>query len=123
MTTISELRDAVRLLLDVMDMQEKRESGEFHIPADSAKSVWDKAKQKAVDALSADPAKASGSAPDVETIARKLFEAEPLALQRNHRGEWAWDKLSATERQAWLSFAQAAIEILQPATRRPARRR
>jgi hypothetical protein len=57
-------------------------------------------------------AKASGSAPDVETVARKLFGSE----QRSRSGEWAWDECSSIEREGWTEIAQAAIEILQPST-------
>jgi hypothetical protein len=45
------LQKAIRELLDAMDMQEKRETGEFHITQESAKYIWDSAKAFAEIAL------------------------------------------------------------------------
>ena len=44
---------ALRKLLDTMEMQEKRESGEFHIPQDVALGLWSDAKAEARSAIDA----------------------------------------------------------------------
>jgi uncharacterized protein (DUF488 family) len=48
---IRKLKEAIRKLDSAMDMQEKRETEEFHIPQHTARDVWDKARQAAREAL------------------------------------------------------------------------
>ena len=48
---IKDLQDTMRELLGVMEMQEKRESEEFHIPQDVALLLWNKAKERAYTVL------------------------------------------------------------------------
>jgi len=43
-----EATEVVQELLSAMEMQEKRETGEFHITQPVAKQIWDEAKDKAV---------------------------------------------------------------------------
>lgn len=43
----SELVDALRLCLSAMEMQEKRDAGEFHIPQSTAWAIWSEAKAAA----------------------------------------------------------------------------
>lgn len=40
---IAELRAALKGCLDAMDMQERRELGQFHIPQQTALPIWRKA--------------------------------------------------------------------------------
>lgn len=40
---IHDLRKALSACLDAMDMQEKRERGEFQIPPDSMLAIWQRA--------------------------------------------------------------------------------
>jgi hypothetical protein len=47
-----ELLEALRSCLSAMDMQEKRETEEFHIPQHSAWHIWSEAKTKADAAIS-----------------------------------------------------------------------
>ena len=43
--------NAIVDLLEVMEMQEKRETEEFHISASAFKPIWDEAKDKAKEAI------------------------------------------------------------------------
>lgn len=43
--------EVIKKLLNAMDMQEKRESEEFHIPQKTAKAIWDEAKEDAIQYL------------------------------------------------------------------------
>lgn len=47
----TQKREAIKALLDAMEMQEKRETGEFHIPQKTARAIWDEAKAKGFAAL------------------------------------------------------------------------
>lgn len=44
---VASLVKATRRLIEVMQMQEKRESGDFHIGADSFRPLWDEALRQA----------------------------------------------------------------------------
>lgn len=45
-------QEAIKALLNAMEMQEKRETGAFHIPQHTARPIWDEAKAKGIAALS-----------------------------------------------------------------------
>jgi len=49
---VDDLYKVCEGLIQVMEIQEKRETEEFHIPAHSFKPQWDKAKQDAREVLS-----------------------------------------------------------------------
>lgn len=49
-------REAIRALIDAMEMQEGREAGEFHISQPVARGIWDDAKAKGYAVLNAAPA-------------------------------------------------------------------
>ncbi len=51
-------------MLSAMNMQEGRESGEFHIPPYTAKAIWDEAKEAAQAALAA----REGKPPQAEQV-------------------------------------------------------
>ena len=42
-----EARQIIREMLTVMEIQEKRESGEFHLSANAMRPLWDRAKDRA----------------------------------------------------------------------------
>ena len=46
-----DLVQIIKDLLETMEMRDKRESGEFHIPPSCAKAIWDESKQNARDFL------------------------------------------------------------------------
>lgn len=59
--------DALKQLLDVMDMQDKRESLEFHISADAAQALWEAAVQVGEEYLTELKSKDAGGALNSES--------------------------------------------------------
>lgn len=50
-TALGEIRETIVRLLEAMEMQEKRESGEYHIPGETANALWQDAKEAGKAAL------------------------------------------------------------------------
>lgn len=48
---VTLLKKTVQLLIEVMTIQERRESGEYHLSAGAFKPVWDEAKTTAQQVL------------------------------------------------------------------------
>ena len=74
----NELAEALRKSDEAMDMQERRETGESHIPQTTARHIWDQARAGAKKALAAH---AAGPA---QVLA---VRAKPLVWEHD-RGEW-----------------------------------
>lgn len=58
---VERLREALGGLLDVMDIQEKRRSGEFHLSVEAFTPLWREAKDRARAALAVSGATGTGA--------------------------------------------------------------
>ena len=72
--THEQLREALHNLLSVMEMQEKRQSGEFHISGETFMGMWSDAKHNAREALAALDREGAGEVEreTVEAFCRRL---------------------------------------------------